>query len=527
MKKIILLALIFSSQVFAADAPVDSNIDNVLLFPNRAIVTRKVKVKIAPPGQSVYFDKLPGELDRESLRAKVSDNKAANILGIRSRKYKIKKSEVENKEYRSWRKKKELYNKEMQVLREEAQKLIRENNMLKELLDHYQVSFPHNLHEGKWKSKDFKGFAGFALKRSKDMHGKWGKLFKEYMSLSQKSEFAQAKLYELDKHAPKGWNRVWIDLKVNKKRTVEVELEYLVQQASWKPSYGISLSKGKKKTVFSQQALVKQWTGEDWDNARIVLSNYQSQLKAKAPSNQSYRLRYKEVEKVKTTIKGTSKKNKELIVSSVSSNSGDQNLFKEFPIKGKVTLGSGLPELKIAIKDYSLDSEIFYEVIPSRMKLVYQRATLDNNLDFSLASGPVDVYVDGLYQQQFQLPFTAKGKPILVNIGYNYDIQVHRTQRNIRGKKGLLGGKKEYQKIINNNVHNWSQDRVRLRVYEQFPKSETEEIEVTTESRPATMKEDKQFETWKYWEFDVGPEKGANLELTLKVITPEDYSFNW
>lgn len=527
MKALAIINLFFSFTLFAADDPVQSKIDNVLLFPNRAIVTRTVKVKVAPPGQSIYFDKLPGDLDRESLRAKISDNKAANILGIRSRKYKIKKTEVENVEYREWRAKKDKFNKEMQVLREEAQKLLRENNMLKELLDHYQVSFPHNLHEGNWKSKEFKGFASFALKRSDQMHSKWGKLFKEYLDLAKKSEFAQAKLYELDKYAPKGWNRVWVDLKVKSKKTVELELEYLVQQASWRSSYAIVLSKGSKKAKFSQQALVRQWTGEDWENAKVTLSNYQSQLRAHAPTNSSYYLRHKEVDKVKTTVKGTSKKNKTLISSSSSADSGEQQIFKEFPLKGKITLNSGLPELKLMIKDYTLDYDLFYEVIPSQMPLVYQRANLDNKIDFSLAPGPVDVYVDGLYLQQFQLPFTAKGKPIQVNIGYNYDIQIHRWQNNKQGKKGLLGGKKEYQKTITTKVRNWSQESVKLRVYEQLPKSETEEIEVSVESKPTNMIEDKEFETWKYWDVNLGPEQKQDLSVTLKVITPEDYSFSW
>lgn len=523
----VLMGYILDVQAVAKENPVDSSIDNILLFPNRAIVTRKVLVNVKPPGQSVYFDKLPGDLDRESLRAKVSDNKSTNILGIRSRAYRIKKSEVENKEYRQWSDKKDGYNKQMQVLRDEAQKLMRENGLLNELLEHYKSSFPHNLHLGKWSDKEFRAFAKLTQSRSAKMYKTWDKLFQAYLKLAKDSEFAEAKLRELDKYAPKGWNRVWIDLKVMQASKVEIELEYLVQQASWRPSYAVQISSNSNKARFVQQALIKQWTGEDWDKAKVILSNYQSQLRAKAPENSSYRLSYHKVEEVKTTVKGTSKTNKNLVASSVSDEAPTEKIFREFPIKDKVTLQSGLPELKIFIDNYDVDYERFYETIPAQMQMVYQRTTLKNTIPFALAAGPVDVYVDGLYLQQFQLPFTSKGKPVQINTGYNYDIKVSRYTNHKTGKSGLLGGKKEYQKIVTDTLYNWSQEKVKLRVYEQMPKSETEEIAVEKTPEPKAFTEDKHFETWSYWEVELAPQQSKKLELTLKVVAPEDYGFSW
>lgn len=525
----ILMGVMFSSpsQAVMKNEPVDSAIDNVLLFPNRAIVTRKVLVKVKPPGQSIYFDKLPGALDRESLRAKISDNKAANILGIRSRAYRIKKSEVENKEYRQWRAKKEAYDKELQLLRDEAHKLTRENGLLQELLNHYRTSFPHNLHQGKWNDKQFRAFAKLTQKRSVKMYQRWDKLFSSYLALAKKREFANAKLRELDKYAPKGWNRVWIDLRVMQPKQVEIELEYLVQQASWRPSYAIQIASSGNKAKLVQQALVKQWSGEDWTNAKVVLSNYQSKLQAQAPHNSSYRLTYREVKEVKTTVKGTNKKNKNLMTSSLSQDVPSEKIFREFPIKEKVTLQSGLPELKVFIDTYSLDYEKFYETIPAQMKMVYQRTTLKNTIAFALAAGPVDVYVDGLYSQQFQLPFTSKGKPIQINTGYNYDIKVSRSTNHKNGKSGLLNDKREFKKIVTDTLFNWSQEKIKLRVYEQMPKSETQEISVEQTAKPSKMVKDQYFETWSYWEVELAPQQSRQLELTLKVITPKDYGFSW
>ena len=525
----ILMHTLFGINAKAASKqnPVNSAIDNVLLFPDRAIVTRKVTVEVRPPGQAIYFDKLPGGLDRESLRAKISNNKAANILGIRSRAYKIKKSEVENKEYRDWSAKKAKYDKEMQVLRDTAQRLVRENDHLNELLNHYRESFPHNLHQGKWSDKQFRSFSKLALDRSEKMYKDWSRIFNQYKDLATKRDFANQKLQELDKYAPKGWNRVWVDLRVFKKQKVSLELEYLVSQASWRSSYAIQIQSKGNKANFIQQALIKQWTGEDWTKAKVVLSNYQSQLRAQAPSNSSYRLSYREVKEVKTSVKGTSKKNKNIVASSSGGDKPTEKIFREFPIKGKVDLPTGLPELKVLIDSFKLDYDRFYEAIPARMEMVYQRTTLKNTVPFALAAGPVDVYVDGLYQQQFQLPFTSKGKPIQINTGYNYDIQISRSVNNKTGKSGILGGKKEYKKIITNTVRNWSQDKIKLRVYEQAPKSEMEEIEVENTANPKEFNKDKEFETWSYWETTLPPDQSRKFELTLKVVAPEDFGFSW
>ena len=77
--------------------------------------------------------------------------------------------------------------------------------------------------------------------------------------------------------------------------------------------------------------------GGGLEQGEVVLSNYQSQLRAQAPQNSSYRLSYREVKRVKTSVKGTSKKNKNIMASSSGGNQPtEKDLFQNFQLRERL-----------------------------------------------------------------------------------------------------------------------------------------------------------------------------------------------
>ncbi len=62
-----------------------------------------------------------------------------------------------------------------------------------------------------------------------------------------------------------------------------IRLRYLVDGASWSPSYNIRADTAKSSAVVEYQASIQQQTGEDWDNVSMTLSTAAPALIAAAP----------------------------------------------------------------------------------------------------------------------------------------------------------------------------------------------------------------------------------------------------
>src|SRR5207302_2585901 len=55
-------------------------------------------------------------------------------------------------------------------------------------------------------------------------------------------------------------------------KTASVELTYLVGGASWRPAYEARADEDAKKVALSLYATVQQSTGENWDQAQVIIS---------------------------------------------------------------------------------------------------------------------------------------------------------------------------------------------------------------------------------------------------------------
>lgn len=63
-----------------------------------------------------------------------------------------------------------------------------------------------------------------------------------------------------------------IDVWSEKETTTNILLSYLVNNVSWSPKYDIRAFPKEKLMTISYYGLVKQTTGEDWKNCKIILS---------------------------------------------------------------------------------------------------------------------------------------------------------------------------------------------------------------------------------------------------------------
>lgn len=516
--KYLLLFLLIPGIILAKELDSKAKISAVTVFKDRAYVTRSMKSEIPEGNHSIIFYPVTSQLQKDSLKV-LTKNRGIKILGVRHENVFFKESS--SQEVVELRSEKQKIDNQLQSLRTEVSNIIREHNELRNISNHYQESFPLNLNRNKWSAGQFNSFIRFLDSRNNKMQGTWKKLFKRYLNLWDERQFIMGKLTELSGSDRTDNLKVIVDVQANS-ASPGIELQYLVYGASWNPHYDIRISKRNSKARIFQSGLVSQYTGEDWDNVKIVLSNKQSELKPKVPSISSYSLTYRKVEEVKTNVVATNQANVKLAGADISSDERE-SLNKNFIVKGRQTVKSNRPQVKIQLANAEADYREWLELVPGQYPKVYKKGEVSNPFSYALGPGDMNIFYNGTFISKFFKDFTPKGKKFYVNAGIDYSITVNRSVRNKTAEEGLINSKKIYSKKFVTSLHNYSGENKIIKLYEQVPISELEAVEVSFDSTNKNHKEDKEMPSWIYWNLDLPSNQLTTHEMDLSVKAPEDF----
>lgn len=518
--KLLLVFSFLSTFLYANETPVNTEVDNVVVFKDRAFVTRGFRQSLKKGNFSLKVSKLPQRLMKDSVKIKNSDSKNIKVLGLR-----IKDKEIiqtENAELIKYEKESESLDKKINESILTIKKIIRENSKLNELQALYQKSFAVKVQRSKWTKKNFKSFVDFTLSKKMGFVKNWEKEYKKLLSSYKEREFVNAKLSELNSISSTKSVNVWIDVEVVKAGKYDFDLQYLINGANWEAVYDIRVNSKDKSARVYQYAYVTQSTGEDWEKAKIELSNRRAKLSTKAPSISSYTLQYKEVKKVKTKI--SSKSDNASTLSSAAI--GDKEEYK-FIVSEVQTIKSGMPRTRVFIKSKRSEYSEHLEVAPKLYEYVYRRGKIKNNFNWSLQAGNAYIYYDNQFIQTMRLDKVFKGQEFGINAGIDYDIKVTHWHNDKSSEKGIINSKKVYKRTFHSQLKNYSTQAKKIRILEQYPVSETKEIQVSTKGSSSGLKELKGYPSWSYWEAELSGNQNTTYDLKVEVTAPKDFEFTW
>jgi uncharacterized protein (TIGR02231 family) len=462
-------------------------------------------------------------LDEDSLKVK-SSSSHIKILGIRTKIIQHKKSL--SKEYIKLEEEMISITDKVSKLTIKVQNLLKEHEDLNKISKYYQDSFSINLQEKNWSSSNLVGFIKFVESRNKKMKGSWKKAFKKYLTLSDRKIFVRQKMNELSSGNQKQQLKVWVDVEVAKSGKASLSLQYMVSNAGWEPIYDIRINSKNKTARIFQNAFVWQSTSEDWNNVNLVLSNQRSELKPTIPYISSYTLSFKEVKEVKTVVTSTQNSDQDLAQASTSSAS-EEDLAKRFKVKISQTIKTNRPKIKVPLSSKKTEYKEWNELVASQFPKVYKKGEIKNPFNHALAPGYVNIFYDNNYISKFFKKFTQKGEFFHINAGLDYSITVYRTQQNKSEIKGILNNKKVYQRKFSTTLKNHSNKKKKVRVYEQIPQSELDDVEVSFETKNKNYKKDLSRPSWIYWAMNLSSNKQEYINHTLKIETPKDFQFSW
>lgn len=529
MKTLLMLAtvLAFPSAQAVTPPPVtggESRIVEVTVFQDRASVKRVKSIRLPAGATSVKFTGLTPLLNPDSLKVRMGEKRNLTLLGIRHEiDHRLASS---NKEGETLRNKKRDLVAERERLLAQAEGLRQEKGNLNHLTNHYEKSFAYNLHQNSWSRPQFRELMSFLGKQANESNGRWQKLFLRYNEIDKEIRFVENKLSEIASDSETQSSTVIVDLVAEAPTTTELSLQYLVPEAGWAPVYDLRILPGKGNAVLYQNALVWQRSGEDWEKVSLMISNNNTELSPVVPVIERYTLSIHDAEKVTTTVTGSQQDTEALGTGEAGGDEGKENA-RTFRINGLQTVRHGMTSTKVAVGQTTTTYKENFELVASQFPHVFRKVELKNGFAWDLAPGSLNVYYQGAFLQQTDLPEIPKGKLFAVNSGIEHNIHVERWHEEKNSKSGVISQKRHYAREFKTSLENYGRETRKVRVLEQVPISELSEVTISTEGSTTGFKKDEDHPGWVAWDISLAPRKVEKLSLNLKITAPETFQFSW
>ncbi|MFZ5481757.1 MAG: mucoidy inhibitor MuiA family protein [Myxococcota bacterium] len=492
----------------------NSDVDKVVVFRDRALVTRVRTVEVAKGEGSVVFEGLPLGLVAESLEAQARDGDA-KITGVE---LVSGAGEVEagarTDEVKAEAKK--LLD-EVGACRDRIEALLAQREYLRGTL------LPDGGGARALPTLDqMKGTLAFVGDAERDIAAK---LRKELDAARELDEDIAPLLVKLDDPLATGMT-VRVEVDAAKPGPATVALRYEVGGASWSPSYAARLDVATGRVTLDTQGVVTQGTGEDWTRAALFLSTADPARAGALPELGAWVLGggyggieavgyYAEADRIAPSATTAA------IATDMSARVEGSGAVV-FAIPGRRDVAGDASAVRLPIGAQTFASTVELATVPKVVPEVFRRARLRYDGSAPLLPGQLASFVGSDYVGAGAVDTLVPGEELSLAFGTDDRLRVERQL--VSRTQERLGGKRvRYTFHFRVRLQNFAGKALEVLVTDQVPVSEDERVEVERlDSTPALPPGPEDPQGVLRWRPTVPANGEAVLDLRFRVTAPRE-----
>ncbi|MBI4358468.1 MAG: mucoidy inhibitor MuiA family protein [Candidatus Omnitrophica bacterium] len=542
----------FSGKLLAETLEAPSKIADVTVFPDRALVTRRVQLDLAKGMHEVRIGSLPPTLEEDSLAAKGKGEAKVTLFGAR------------------------LVTTQLEVPQPARIREIAEE--LKKLKDREQA-----LKDRKAVLNEKREFLASIKAASTEQIGKeivtqhpsiadvaelLNLLDRELSSVYLENEKADIELRDLGEQMDRlnrewnelsgGWRKaetaILVDLEAEEAGSFTLEVSYRLLGATWEPLYEARAHSEGTEIELTAYGLVKQNTGEDWQDVTLHLSTAKPSIAGRMPEIEPWFLKkwepaYFQAKAASLSIEEKSGMKRQALreaalntmmapstaapveaeIAKATVEAKGPALF--FTLPKSETVNSDWQPKKVAITSHALQAALAFEISPRLAPYAYLRAKVKNSSEGLLPRGKVQIFLDGSYVGSSFLKNVGPAEEFDLFLGIDERIKVERKELkakvDVSVLPGLHGRIKTIQYEYLTKIENFRTSESEITLFDQTPISQHDEIKIEqVVFDPKPTEEDQEKPGIYRWKLKLAPRAKQEIKISYLVKHPVDFEIS-
>ncbi|MBN1930442.1 MAG: mucoidy inhibitor MuiA family protein [Desulfobacterales bacterium] len=536
--------LLLSASVSFAAEIIPSEIKEVTLFSNQALVTREAFQVIQQGFQELLLEVDAFRVDEDSVSAKVFGE--GEILSVQFKEIATTESPQEN--IRSLERKIKDLKQSNRKLMDEKSVLNKQEQFLDALIRFSEVQIPKDMQTRFPESKDLNQTLDFLTSGFQKINGQKQSIEPLIEVKNEEIKILEEELAALRKGDKKTKKVIEILFDSRKQQKIKIQASYISQDALWHPLYKVSVPLTLDEADLTMFSKILQKTGEDWKKIGLSVSNVIPLKGIRLPLLSTWIL---DIPRPRTQTfqsaerLGFGKK----AVRSAPTAGGDEietdfqiteeaaefaparrkelGFSFEYQIPHPVDIESRDKETILPLFSKKVKGEFFYYSVPKRSNLIY--LVCKASADKELLSGLLNVYFGNRFIGKTALEEKKAGEAFYVNLGADREIKVKREKITDKVKETFFG-KLERDTLIRElefkiTVENIKDKPIRIKLLDALPVSGTDKIEIK-DVKITPEPNEKDYQNKKgvmLWDLKLAPSEKKEIDIAFVVSYPKEF----
>lgn len=328
---------------------------------------------------------------------------------------------------------------------------------------------------------------------------------------------------------PKG--KLVIQISSESDATVDLDLKYSVQDASWRPYYDVLIPDINSKTKLLYKALIKQNSGLDWKNVELHLISGFPNIHKEIPSLYDWNLYYQQpVPLVKDEevamgygIKSTGYASAKVVsaasmqeVTVVRASAFQNQLNVGYDLKDLYTILSNNQDNSINLDVNEIPATYTYYAIPKMDKTVFLVAELDNLDRYNLINAEANIIFQDTNVGKTSLNTENTDNKLLLTLGDDRRISIKRDLiKDKTMEKNISSSSKEQQYAYQFTIRNNKNEKIKLRIKDQIPVSTDKQIIISMINKGGATYDEKTGDL--VWNISIEANETKTIDFSFKV----------
>jgi uncharacterized protein (TIGR02231 family) len=531
------------------DLKLEAPIMDVTVFQGRALVVREGKVDVEPGEHTIVLEDLPLSISADSLRVSGEGVPGTMITGAEIKRTFM--AETQDQERKELEEKYKAALERQAEIQEEHDELSRQMNQLELAAQNFLEAFPKALAYHKSNIDDHKRFMEYIIEQRKELGKAIRAKKRELEKAAREVDKVQGYLDLTASKAGREMNNVEIGVMAKKPGPLKLTVNYVISGASWEPVYDARVMTDEGVVNFSYYGIVRQSTGEDWENVSLTLSTAPHTESRELPELQPWYLNTYRPEPRRSMLKRKVAKEQMAFSRGVGGapasapmedarydaemaeeepllegldmaqaevqESGEAIVFK---VQRRDSIPSDNQPKKLAVTIMDLKCRTEYLAVPKLTPEAYVKAKIKNSSEFVFLSGKVNLFQEDDFIGSTYMSTIAPNEKFDLALGVARRIKIERelVKKDTEGA-GLLRGARKLTYGYKIKVENHKKAKARFVIMDQLPVPNHEDIKVEPlklDPEPKKI-DDLKIITWK---FSLEPEHKKTLKLYFSVEHP-------